>query len=1296
MRARKAKLPDMDADIPGGPNGETKPADPPVRAELFPQNAAARLKAILDALPDILFVVDREGRIYDYYAPQPELLYVPPEKFLGRKMEDLLPPASAAAIRAAIEDAVAHGHHRGSRYSLPTPNGTERWFEISVAVQGDPKTPEGRLVFLARDVTDRQRAEAALRESEHTYRLLTEGMKDVVWALDVEARRFTYVSPSVEKLRGYTPEEILARPLEEAWAPEERDRLAEFTRQAAADFLAGKIGEDSYVTYEMLQPHKDGSSVPSEVVARLVRNKQTGRLEAHGVTRDVAERKRAEIALQNSEARFSETARQTRTFVWEIDADGLYMFVTPVVEDVLGYRPDEIAGQLHFYDLHPAAGREEYKAAVLAEARQGREFRNLENPMVTKDGRTIWVSTNAFPLRGADGTLLGYRGSDMDITARKQAENALRESEARFAAATQASRSYVWQVDPEGLITYISPMVEEVLGRLPEEIVGQLHFYDLLPPEDREEVKKFGAALMARRETIRGFENRNVARDGRIVWVSSSARPLFNADGTYRGYQGIDTDITERKQAQEALRESEARARAIHDNLPGGLVYQVDSGEDGQRRDVTFMSKGAERLHGVPAEEIMRDSSVFYRQFVAEDLPRVAQLETQAIATMTPFQAEARIRLPSGEIRWRLFASAPRRLPNGHLLWDGIELDVTERKQAEEALKASETRYRELFDFAVDGILLGAASELISDANACMCALAGRTRRELVGMRISDLFAPETLDKTPIRFDLVHQGETVTRVRKLIRPDASEVFVEMHSKQMPDGTYQSIFHDITKRKQAEEALQHSEAKYRQLYEAMRDPFARSDLQGRILDINPAFEELLGFSSAELVGKSFRAITPRKWHASEKKIVAEQVRKRGFSAVYEKEYVRKDGSIVPVELRTMLICDAAGKPTGMSAVVRDVTERKRAEQTLRKAHDELERRVRERTAELESSRTALAQSEEQFRQMAENVQDAFWLIDARTQKVLYVSPAFERIWNQPFTLDLSRWFAQIHPEDRDRIVRAFRHGMKHGIPAMVTYRLLWPDGSIRWIESYGTMIRDARGRPLRAAGLHRDVTERRRLEEEILKAAESERQRIGRDLHDSLGQSLTAIGYLADAVREDLARAKRPEAADVKKLGRLIGQTAAEAHALARGLLLADLKRGGLGAALQELAFRTQEHFGGVCRYSGPASLPPLDANVAGQLYRIAQEAVTNAAKHGKAPRIDVRLAKKRGGLLLSVRDSGPGISLRRRKRAGMGLDIMRYRAGMIGATLEVDSARNHGTAVNCLLPLAPPAQKGKK
>ena len=1260
-----------------------------------PLETVARLNATLDALPDLLFVLDREGRIVDYHAPNPERLYVPPDQFLGRTMDDVLPEPARGIVIRAIADARARGHHQGSVYSLSTPSG-ERWFEISIASQGDPHAAGGRLVAIVRDVTERQRAEDALRESEQTYRMLTEGMQDVIWILDVEARRFTYVSPSVEKLRGYTPAEVLARPLEDAWVPEQREELEQFVRRSVAAFLAGQITAETCVTYEMLQPCKDGSRVASEVVARLVRNERTGRLEAHGVTRnitkrvqaeaalrasearfaqlarqsrtivfemdaegrctfvspeveavlgyrpedvvgklyfydlfspsdreafktaafdvfrnktplidfenpcvtrdgrhvwvstnafpmldpagtlrgyrgnvrDVTDRKRAEKILRESEARFAETARQTRTFVWEVDADGLYMFVTPVVEDVLGYRPDEIAGRLHFYDLHPAEGREEYRAAVLAAARQGREFRNLENPMVAKDGRIVWVSTNALPLRGADGSLRGYRGSDMDITARKLAEEALRESETRFAASTKASRSYVWQVDPEGLLTYVSPMVEEVLGRRPEEMVGQLHFYDLLPQEDREEIKRFGLALMARRETISGFENRNVARDGRRVWLSSSASPLFGPDGTFRGYQGIDTDITDRKRAEEELKRSEAKYRQLH--------------------------------------ESMRDP------FASTDL-------------------------------------------KGNLL----------------------------------------------DFNPAFVDLLGYSRAELLGRNFRAITPRkwQAQEKKIIAEQVRKRGFSSVYEKEYVRKDGSVVPVELRTMLVCDAGgkptgMSAVIRDVSERRQAEQALRESEAKYRRLLAGMQEAFVIADMEGRLVECNPAFESLIGYSHAEVARLHYADITPAKWRSVDARAV-KRVRRHGSSGVTEKEYIRKDGTLVPVEMTGTLIRDTSGKPVGISAIIHDVTERKRAEQALQAAHDKLEQRVRERTAELADSQQALAASEEQFRQMAENVQDAFWLIDAKTANVLYVSPAFQRIWNRPPVKDVSRWIADIHPEDRERVARAFRNGMKTGVPAAITYRLIWPDGSIRWIESSGAMIRDARGRPLRAAGLIRDVTEQRRLESEILQAAEAERQRIGRDLHDSLGQSLTAIGYLADAVREDLARAKRPEAADVRKLGRRIEKAAEQSHALARGLLLADVKRGGLAAALQELAFRTQELFGVACRYSGLASVPPLDANVAGQLYRIAQEAVANAAKHGQAPRIDVRLALTNQDLLLSVRDTGKGIPLKKKTNAGLGLNIMRYRAGMIGATLEIDSARNRGTIVNCRLPLAAPAPKRK-
>jgi len=1022
---------------------KTKPDPPPLRAsqgrreKVTAPESYARLKAMLDALPDTLFVVDRQGRICDYHAPDPDRLYVPPEQFLGRKIQDVLPEPAAGIVRQAIASAAAHGHHRGSVYALPHFEG-EHWYELSIAAQGDPRAKDARFVAIVRDITGRRKAEEALRESEQTYRMMTEGMKDVIWILDVEARRFLYVSPSVKKLRGYTAAEILARPIEEAWAPEQREELDRLMRGYIADFLAGKLTSGDYVTLNILQPCKDGSQTPSEIVCRLLRNERTGHLELHGVTRDISERKRAEAALRESEARFDQVARQSRAFVWEVDAQGLYMFATPVVEDLLGYRPDEIVGRRHIHDLHPEEGREAFREAVDGVMRRHGEFHGYENPLVTRDGRIVWVSTSAFPLLDQNGALLGYRGVDLDITGRKQAED--------------------------------------------------------------------------------------------------------------------------------ALRESEARLRAIHDNLPDGLIYQIDSGADGLQRRFTSLSRGVERMHGITSEQAMEDPLAIYGQVIEEDRIRVAAQEVRAASTLTPLQAEVRVRLPSGEIRWRLFTSAPRRLPNGHLVWDGIELDITERKQAEEALKQSE------------------------------------------------------------------------------------------------------------------------AKYRYLHESMRDAFATADMKGRIQDFNPAFRDLLGYADEDLLNMPYRQLTPRKWQVSEAKILREQVMARGYSDVYEKEYVRKNGTLVPVELRTILIRDAQGEPAGMWASIRDISERKRAEQALKEARDELERRVEKRTAELEASRQSLAQSEEQFRQMAENVQDAFWLIDARTQDVLYASPAFEQIWKQPAGDKVARWFARIHPDDRERVAQAFQAGMKTGIPDSVTYRLLWPDGSIRWIESSGTMIRDARGRPMRAAGLHRDITERRHMEEEILKAAEAERQRIGRDLHDSLGQSLTAIGYLAEALRGDLARQNRPEAGEARKLGRLIEQAADQSHALARGLLLADLKRGGLAAALQQLASRTRELLGAPCRYAGPAEIPPLAATTAGQLYRIAQEAVTNAAKHGKGAPIEIRLENGPEGLRLSVHDAGKGISPKKRKSFGMGLDIRRYRANLVGAALWIDSLRGQGTTVNCLLP----------
>jgi PAS domain S-box-containing protein len=747
------------------------------------------------------------------------------------------------------------------------------------------------------------------------------------------------------------------------------------------------------------------------------------------------------------------------------------------------------------------------------------------------------VSSSATPLFNVDGSLRGYQGVDIDITARKQAEDALRESETRFDQSAQQSHTYLWEVDADGLYTFASHVVADVLGYQPDELVGKLHFDDLFPEECRAALRAEIASAIQHRQPFRDYENLCQAKDGRKVWVITSAIPLLDADGSLRGYRGSDTDITERKRAEESLRESETRLRTLNDNLPGGLVYQMDSGVDGREFRLLAVSKGVERLHGVTAEEALRKQNIFSLQLVEEDHARVAELTARAIATLTPFRAEVRCRMPTGEIKWIYVSSAPRRQPNGHVLWDGIELDITERKQAEEALWETETRLRTLHDNLPGGLVYQVDTGV--DGQQRMVTFMSKGAEQLHGIPAEEIMRDSSvLYQQFVEEDLARFAELEAQAIAATTPFQAEARLRLPSgrirwglfasapRRLPNGhlIWDGIELDITERKRAEEARQQSETKYRRLHEGMRDAFVSTDMQGHILETNAAFLVLTGYSEEEIRDLTYLELTPAKWHARETKIVAEQVLPRGYSDVYQKEYFRKDGSIVPVELRTILIRDAYGNPTGMWAIVRDITERKRVERALQRANDELERRVAERTAALVDSQQALKQSEAQFRQMTDIIQEVFWLIDAQTGRALYVSPAFEAIWGRPPRKEdpgLFAWAESLHPDDRERAMQTFRNGMATGRFDPLEVRVLRPDGAIRWIEVHGWMLHPTHGEPLRIAGVMRDITERRRLEAEILRASEAERQRIGRDLHDSLGQVLTGIGYLAEALREEL-------------------------------------------------------------------------------------------------------------------------------------------------------------------------------
>jgi len=335
--------------------------------------------------------------------------------------------------------------------------------------------------------------------------------------------------------------------------------------------------------------------------------------------------------------------------------------------------------------------------------------------------------------------------------------------------------------------------------------------------------------------------------------------------------------------------------------------------------------------------------------------------------------------------------------------------------------------------------------------------------------------------------------------------------------------------------------------------------------------------------------------------------------------------------------------------------------------------------------------SLVESEQRFRAMFERHDAAMLLVepdsgaiqDANAAAAAFYGHSRERLRTMNIQ-SLTVLPSQTAEEWRRR---ARQEGRKY---IAVPHRLA--GGEIRTVEVHSSPVQ-VRDRRLLFVILH-DVTERKLLEQQLLNVGEAERQRIGRDLHDSLGGTLTGAALLSKALTHQLAAKAAAEAAVAEDILRCINDAIGQARAVARGLLPIELSAGGLVAGLREFAAEITRRSGIPCRLRAARGALISDTSVALHLFRIVQEAVSNALRHGGARQIEIRLAKTSGQIRLEVRDDGKGLPARRRGANGLGLRTMKYRADAIGAQLTVESANGRGTLVSCLLPVSRPPLPG--
>jgi PAS domain S-box-containing protein len=341
--------------------------------------------------------------------------------------------------------------------------------------------------------------------------------------------------------------------------------------------------------------------------------------------------------------------------------------------------------------------------------------------------------------------------------------------------------------------------------------------------------------------------------------------------------------------------------------------------------------------------------------------------------------------------------------------------------------------------------------------------------------------------------------------------------------------------------------------------------------------------------------------------------------------------------------------------------------------------------------LDISKRTRAEAERSFlASIVESSEDAIFV---RTLEgvILTWNPGAQRMFGYSAAEAVGRSVWVLIPADLAEEVSQINAKIKRGkrMEQYETVRLR-KDGSSLYVSLTNSPMRDTKGTVTGVSTIARDITKRKLLELQILEINEILQRRVGQDLHDGLSQELRGIAYLSHVLRQTLLEKGLPEAQTATRITDLLQRAISQVRDLARGLTPLRLEANGLMAALNELAAGTQSIYGIQCSFTCPKPVLVSNRSTAIHLYRIAQEAVHNAVKHGAPKRVVIELARARTSLKLTVTDNGKGLPANSRKGKGMGLKIMDYRAGTIGGVLKVERATERGTRVSCMLPMAAP------
>ena len=592
------------------------------RAEELLRENDERYQALIRTSMDGFWICNPEGRLLDVNDAYCAMSGYPREELLSKSISNLDCTESPEQVRQHLCQIVVRGFDR-----YETQHCRRDGRLIDVEVSSVYLAARGVFLDFIHDITERKRAEKALRESEERYRLLAENVSDVIWILDLETSRFRYVSPSVERLRGFTAEEALTQDMLAAHTPSSARYVAQVLPIRITAFSQGCPGP--YVD-EIEQPRRDGTAVWTEVTSHYRINKDNGHLEVYGVSRDISERKRSEQALIEGEKLLRETQEMAGLGTYVLDFSTGVWTSSAVLNDIFGINEDfprSVEGWISL--VHPEWRRQ--LRAYFTDEVLGKHIRfDKEYKIVRRsDGAERWVYGIGELELDERGRPVRMIGTIRDITGQKQAEESLRLSEEKFRSMAEQLTDVLFATDSAGVFTYLSPAASGVFGWRPEEMVGR-EFSDCFSegeiPKALEALK--GAVAMNRQ--VQDLALTMKRKDGSLFRGEVTSSPILTR-GVVTGTLGLIRDVTDRLATEEQLRHAQKMESV--GRLAGGIAHDfnnlltvINGYSDVMLRslnkaDPLWNSVDEIRKAGTRAAELTRQLLVFSRRQVVEPRP---------------------------------------------------------------------------------------------------------------------------------------------------------------------------------------------------------------------------------------------------------------------------------------------------------------------------------------------------------------------------------------------------------------------------------------------------------------------------------------------------------------------------------------------------------------------------------------------------------------------------------------------------------------------------------------------------